>query len=73
MQCADCGTTVTGDYPLPVLMWLAPEKQAFVSEFVKCSGSLKEMAAQMGLSYPTVRNKLDEIIENIQKLERNEE
>lgn len=73
MQCADCGTTVTGDYPLPVLMRLAPEKQAFVSEFVKCSGSLKEMAAQMGLSYPTVRNKLDEIIENIQKLEHNEE
>ena len=73
LQCADCGTTVTGDYPLPVLMRLAPEKQAFVSEFVKCSGSPKEMAAQMGLSYPTVRNKLDEIIENIQKLEHNEE
>ena len=71
--CTECGTTVSGDYPLPVILRLPPDAQAFILEFVKCSGSLKEMAAQMGLSYPTVRNKLDEIIENIQKLEHNEE
>ncbi|RZJ74088.1 MAG: DUF2089 family protein, partial [Flavobacterium sp.] len=32
------------------------------------SGSLKEMASQMGISYPTVRNKLDDLIAKISKL-----
>ena len=69
MCCPECKTTVSGDYPLPALMRLAPDKQAFVQAFVECSGSLKEMASRMGLSYPTVRNKLDEIIDDIKKLE----
>ena len=73
MHCPECGTSVAGDYPFPALMRLAAEKQAFVKEFVECSGSLKEMAARMGLSYPTVRNKLDEIIEDLKKLERDGE
>ncbi len=68
--CPECETTVSGDYPLPVILRLPPETQAFILEFVKCSGSLKEMASLMSLSYPTVRNKLDEIINTINKLEQ---
>jgi hypothetical protein len=41
------------------------EEQDFILRFVRCSGSLKDMAKQLGLSYPTVRNLLDEIIEKI--------
>lgn len=73
MHCPECGTSVAGDYPLPALMRLAVDKQAFVKEFVECSGSLKEMASRMGLSYPTVRNKLDEIIEDLKNLDRDGE
>ena len=65
MHCADCGTTITGDYDLPALMRLTPDELRFVVEFVKSSGSLKEMARKMGLSYPTVRNKLDDIITHL--------
>ena len=72
MHCADCGTTIMGDYDLPALMRLAPDELRFVVEFVKSSGSLKEMARKMGLSYPTVRNKLDDIITHLKTFEQHE-
>ncbi len=71
LSCESCGTEVTGRYDLPVLARLAPEDQAFVLHFVRCSGSLKEMAKFLGLSYPTVRNRLDDIIGRIEQAEKN--
>ncbi len=65
LECPSCATRIEGDYRLPAFMRLTAEEQRFVLDFVKCSGSLKEMAAQLGLSYPTVRNRLDEIIERL--------
>ena len=67
MICDGCATKIDGDYPLPPLMQLSEEDQAFVCDFVMSSGSLKEMAQKMGLSYPTVRNRLDDIIEALNK------
>jgi hypothetical protein len=61
---------VTGNYELPVLLLLSPEEQDFVLSFVKYSGSLKEMANQLKLSYPTVRNRLNDIIEKIKSYEK---
>ncbi len=72
MVCPECDTAITGDYRLPLLMRLGSEERAFVLDFVRSSGSLKEMSRRMGLSYPTVRNKLDEIIETINRLEADE-
>ena len=69
LKCEDCGTEVTGLYDLPVLARLPQDDQAFILKFVKCSGSLKDMAKQLGLSYPTVRNLLDEIIQKIKSYE----
>jgi len=65
LKCETCQTEVIGLYDLPVLARLSPGDQQFVLQFVKCSGSLKEMAKYMNLSYPTVRNLLDDIIERI--------
>lgn len=72
MVCPGCDTVISGDYRLPLLMRLGSEERAFVLDFVRSSGSLKEMSRRMGLSYPTVRNKLDEIIETINRLEADE-
>lgn len=69
MFCPSCDTKIDGDYPLPALMQLSEEDQACVCDFVKSSGSLKEMASKMGLSYPTVRNRLDDIIERLTQSE----
>ncbi len=67
MRCAACDTSIEGDYRLPALMRLSDEDREFVRDFVLCRGSLKEMASRMGLSYPTVRNRLDEVIAALNK------
>jgi len=63
--CEQCDTQIQGQYELPPLAGLCPDDQAFILDFLKASGSLKEMAKLLGLSYPTVRNRLDEIIERV--------
>lgn len=70
MFCPNCETIVSGEYDLPILLNLEPKEQYFVLEFIKCSGSLKIMAQNMKLSYPTVRNILDDIIQKIETLEK---
>lgn len=70
LHCTACDTRIEGDYLLPVILQLPPDDQRFVLDFVLCSGSLKEMARQMGLSYPTVRNRLDEIIARLREYEQ---
>lgn len=70
MVCGQCGTEVLGVFDLPVLTRLTEEEQRFMLEFVKASGSLKDMAKQMGVSYPTVRNYLDDLIEKLNNLEK---
>jgi hypothetical protein len=53
---------VQGDYLLPALSRLGIEDQQFALAFILRSGSLKEMAKLYGVSYPTVRNRLDDVI-----------
>ncbi len=65
LHCEQCETEVEGLYPLPILASLAPEDQDFVLEFMKASGSLKEMASILKVSYPTVRNRLDDVIQKL--------
>lgn len=72
LECSQCDTKILGHYVVPPFMRLCEEQQRFVMEFVLSSGSLKEMASKMGLSYPTVRNLLDEIIENLKNFEKDE-
>lgn len=69
--CENCRTEINGQYELPSLARLSPDDQAFILEFVRASGSLKEMARLLGLSYPTVRNRLDDIIERVKLAEEN--
>jgi hypothetical protein len=69
MHCSGCGTEVSGDYDIPRLMRLTPREIEFIESFVASSGSLKEMAGRMNVSYPTVRNLLDDIIAKLNKME----
>lgn len=70
LLCESCGTEVIGLYTLPVLARLTEADRQFILDFIKSSGSLKEMAARMKLSYPTVRNMLNEIIEKLESYEK---
>jgi hypothetical protein len=71
LACPSCETVISGNYSLPILLQLSAEDQGFIFEFIQSSGSLKQMALKMGNSYPTVRNKLDDIIEKIDQLQKN--
>jgi len=69
LNCVQCNTEVNGLYDLPPVVCLSHDEQEFILQFIKCSGSLKDMAKYLKLSYPTVRNMLDEIILKIKKYE----
>jgi hypothetical protein len=49
---------------------LPQDEQNFVLEFILTGGSLKAMAKKLNISYPTVRNKLDDIIEKLNNLQK---
>ncbi|MDR2085480.1 MAG: DUF2089 domain-containing protein [Bacteroidales bacterium] len=69
LKCDECNTEVNGSYELPIYLLLTQKDQEFILKFVKYSGSLKEMANELKLSYPTVRNMLNDIIDRINSLE----
>lgn len=68
LECDECGTAVEGDFELPALARLNGDDQEFVLRFVQASGSLKEMARAYSVSYPTMRNRLDALIERTRSL-----
>ncbi len=69
-HCTNCQTDVEGLFELPPLARLDAQEQEFVIDFIKMSGSLKEMAIIMDKSYPSVRNYLDDLIEKIEKIKK---
>jgi len=69
--CNACKTTITGNFELPVLLQLEQSEQDFIVEFMLSSGSLKIMAQKLKLSYPTVRNMLDDLIHKLINLKTN--
>lgn len=57
----ETGFAIEGEFDLPPLFSLKAEEQVFVAAFVKCHGSIKEMERLFGISYPTVKNRLNAI------------
>ena len=68
LDCTECDTAVIGGFHLPPLARLAPEDQAFVLCFLQTGGNLKDMAEHYGVSYPTLRNRLDDLVEHLDSL-----
>lgn len=65
LRCPACSTEVQGDFPLGRFAQLDPEQLNFLETFVRCRGSLKDVGAAVGISYPTARNRLDSLIESL--------
>ena len=68
MSCPACEISVEADFPAPRLARLPVEHQRFIEMFVLASGNLKAIAEQAGVSYPTVRSRLDKIIEALRQV-----
>jgi hypothetical protein len=63
------GVSIQGEFELPPLARLRYEDQVFVSEFVRSHGSIKDMEKAFGVSYPTVKNRLNRIVAQLQLVE----
>ncbi len=69
IRLADSDISINGEFDLPPLAALRWEDQVFVSEFVRCHGSIKYMEKAFGISYPTVKNRLNKIVKQLQLVE----
>src|SRR6201989_1229868 len=63
MTCAHSHVTITADFPMSRVAGLPVEHQRFIEMFVLAGGNLKEIAEQVGVSYPTIRSRLDKVID----------
>src|SRR3974390_579739 len=61
VRLADRDIAIEGRFELPQLARLSVEDQVFVTAFVQCHGSIKEMEQTFGISYPTVKSRLNRI------------
>ena len=62
---------IEGSFELPPLARLVQEDQIFVTAFLRCHGSIKEMEELFGISYPTVKNRLNRIAALLEYVEIN--
>lgn len=60
--CPACDTVIEGRFQFSRLEALTLEQRAFVELFVRCEGKLNWVAQELKLSYPTVRNRLEDVI-----------
>jgi len=62
-HCTHCDTTIEGYFDNCKFCLLNHDQQDFVEIFLRVRGNIKEMERELGISYPTVRNRLEAILE----------
>ena len=62
---------IEGTFELPQLARLSAEHQVFITAFVRCHGSIKEMEQIFGVSYPTIKSRLNRIAQSLEFVETN--
>ncbi len=62
LYCRQCDTAMEGHFNLGRFYELSPEQLSFVETFVRCQGRLNRVQDELGLSYPTVRSRLYDVI-----------
>lgn len=63
LKCENCATVIENSFDFPPLMRLNKEYMEFAEVFLRCRGNIKDVEKELGISYPTVRAKLDQVIE----------
>ncbi len=62
LTCKKCKSQLSGNFTGCEFCKLSDEDTKFILTFVKCRGSIKDVEKELGISYPTVRGKLDTVI-----------
>jgi hypothetical protein len=62
LYCPNCDTTLEGHFGLGRFDQLTPDQLTFIETFVRCEGKINRVGEEMGVSYPTVRSRLTDVI-----------
>ena len=62
LDCGRCGTRMEGSFSLGRFHALTPEQTEFLETFIRARGNFKDIERELGISYPTVRSRLDALI-----------
>ncbi|OYD16392.1 hypothetical protein CH330_02965 [candidate division WOR-3 bacterium JGI_Cruoil_03_51_56] len=62
LRCESCGTSVKGKFKIPILCQLPSGLYEFLLVFVKNRGVIREVEQELGISYPTVKARLDAVL-----------
>lgn len=73
MKCGGCGVVLEGSFSLPRLARLSIEHRKLAETMILCGGNLKDLAVICGVSYPTLRKKIDELIAALNQLKATDE
>lgn len=62
LRCNKCGTVIENEFEFSKFECLEEEHLNFMEVFLKCRGNIKDVEKELGISYPTVRAKLDDVV-----------
>jgi hypothetical protein len=62
LHCRACGTTLEGDFSVGRFARLTREQTAILESFLRARGNLRDMERELGISYPTVRSRLEALV-----------
>ena len=62
LHCRSCDTSIEGHFETGRMGNLSSEQLIFVETFIRCEGKLNRMERELGMSYPTLRSRLTEVI-----------
>jgi len=62
LTCGTCGTSIESEFTFSRFEQLSSEQLRFAEIFIKSSGSIKDVEKELGISYPTVKSKLNDVI-----------
>ena len=65
LHCQSCDTSIDGQFTGGPFAHLTEEHLDFILTFVRCEGKINRMEQELGLSYPTIRNRLHEVIRTL--------
>lgn len=65
LKCDSCDTVIENNFRLSKFDYLSDGELYFTETFIRCRGNIKEVEKELGISYPTVRSKLDAVIKKL--------
>ena len=65
LHCRNCDSALEGQFSLGRFYQLSPQQLAFVETFIRCEGKLTRLQDELGMSYPTARARLTEVIQSL--------